>query len=1804
MSDTSSVASGTGDTDPQFDLKKIKNSRTQIKGELTRFQNFVNKFNAENQPVESLSIRFDSNKTILTRFQEIQAQFEELLLSDFPDNYDEKEIEAEREAFETRFYDSMGCAKRVLDDCLRDKHAQSFAGAVRDDGIAGGSDLPVTYGGAGVISGRATLPSLSTKLPILKLPEFSGNYADWERFRDMFKAIIHDNNSIPEVTKFFYLEGALKGEPKNLLASLSATDQNYIIAWDLLLKRYENKKIIINSHIKEIMDIPNIHKESHVALRGLANTFFKGYRSLQSLGLNVAEWSAILIYILVQKLDNNTRREWEVFCKNIPLPNTSDFDEFLTQRCQILEALDTKSSNSISLTPYKKPLESRSFVTTNETAYKPRCAHCKEQHFIYYCDKFKQLSVTDRFNQTKKLNLCTNCLRYGHKTAECRSSGCKICKQRHATLLHQSREQRNENISQQRGENSSLNDIPQNSNQNRSPSHTFVTENEKAGEQNNQNDVITDIVNPVMSITCQNSQSHFILLSTAIINIYGSDKKPIPCRVLLDCASQSNFVTSSMIKKLNLETSKINIPVIGINQIKTNISERVEINFSSNHSKYKNKLKFLVLPTISNLCPQNTFDSSKLNIPPELQLADPSFNIPSDIDMLLGCEIFYELMCLGQIKLGKNMPILQKTLLGWVVAGQVHCGRDCVAKSDAMLSNCFFSQGSLNKDIEKFWLLEEVLLNPRSLMTKEEIECEDYFTETTIRDESGRFLVKLPLKDNFRNLGESEQTALNRLYAIERRLAKNPELERSYKGFMQEYIHLEHMTEIPCDFVSEKNPIYYIPHHCVEKPESTTTKVRVVFDAACKTSNNISLNDVLKVGPTIQNDLFSILIKFRKHNFVLIGDLEKMYRQILIDKEERNLQRIVWRNSPDEEVKHFKLNTVTYGTASASFLSTRCLRQIALDNSIKCPTESKIIDSDFYVDDLLTGAESVESLVNLKTNICQILAKYGFQLRKFQSNDLGVLKDDLESLQDKKYLFANDSSIKTLGVSWIPSLDEFEYKYQNILSENEKTTKRTILSFIAKIFDPLGILSPLSIRAKFIIQKLWQLQIDWDDNVPSEILKEWTNLKIELSQVGLIRVPRQVLAKQPTLIEIHGFSDASERAYGCCIFLRSIDTHGCANSHLLCAKSKVSPLKSVTLPRLELLGALLLARLFAKCKNALSLNINRCMLWTDSTIVLCWIANEPKFWKTFIANRVAEIHQLTQINDWNYIPSEINPSDIITRGTDLKNITNSNLWLHGPRFLVEPAEWPKNCHITNFSRSKSDVAEIRSITLVTQNKNCNTFNIFDKFSNFNKLIHVTAYCLRFFYNLKLPKERRQIRNLTISEIEKGTTTLLKLVQNECFFDDIQNLKTKNRVSNNSKLRALSPFIDDQGLIRLGGRLKLSTLNYDTKHPILLPAKHAFTRLVIESEHQRTLHSGIQCTLSHVRQKYWPIHGKNAVKACIHKCIRCFKAHPHSSAMPKMGDLPKARITTSRPFLNVAIDYAGPFDLKASKTRTNKVIKGYVCLFVCLATKAVHIEVISDLTSDGFLSILKRFVSRRGFCTDIYSDNATNFVGCNNELISTQKLIKSSNFHLYLTDTKIKWHFIPARSPNFGGLHEAAVKSCKHHLKRVLNETLLHYEEFYTLICQIEAILNSRPIVPLTTDPNDLEAITPAHFLIGTQLTAVPERGLVDTKIIFTRRYQHIQRIRQHFWKRWVKEYLHNLQSRTKWQFHKDSEIQIGSLVLLKEENVPPMIWPMGRIVDVHPGKDNVTRVVSVKTKNGVTKRAVSKLSLLPISDEN
>lgn len=794
------------------------------------------------------------------------------------------------------------------------------------------------------------------------------------------------------------------------------------------------------------------------------------------------------------------------------------------------------------------------------------------------------------------------------------------------------------------------------------------------------------------------------------------------------------------------------------------------------------------------------------------------------------------------------------------------------------------------------------------------------------------------------------------------------------------------------------------------------------------------------------------------------------------------------------------------------------------------------------------------------------------------------MNNSLETL-----IIGEDNTMKTLGLTWVSNIDKLGF---NINVHNTgQITKRSMLSCISKIFDPLGLVSPTIVLAKVLLQKLWLEKLNWDSSVPYEIRIKWNQFAGDLPSLNDLRISRYVACNNAVRIDLHAFSDASETAYGGAVYVRSENDNGEVFCHLLTSKAKVAPLKPLTTPRLELCAAHLLAKLLNKVTSSSNLTFNSLTCWTDSKVILGWIRTSVNVLKPFVRNRVAEIQDLTEVSSWRYVPTNDNPADILSRGLSASTLKSSELWWHGPRWLKENSvHWPSDMG------TLVELPEIRSLFVKT------LFDFpFEKFSSLSRLKRCMAFVLRFIHNCSTKRELRTTGVLSALELEKALNLLVKISQSSSFTEEYHDLKSGNGVSEKSKILSLNPFIDEEGILRVGGRLKNSKFDYNKKHPMLLSSKHYLTRLIFEYEHIRLLHAGPQQLLFSVRQRFWPTASRNLARSVVHKCLKCYKLNA-KPVQPMMGDLPADRFLSGFPFQVTGIDYAGPFFILNKKGRGSRLLKSYVCLFICFSSKAVHLEIVSDLSSDAFLLALKRFIGRRGKPSKLYSDCGSNFVGANKELKELYKLVNNNNvINDYVNNEGISWHFNPAYAPHFGGLWEAGIKSMKHHLRRVAMNSNFTYEEFGTLLCQVEAILNSRPLSPLSADPHDPCPLTPAHFIIGRPLTSILEPDLAMIKESRLSRYQKIENGRQHFWTRWYKEYVSDLQGRVKWKTE-SGRLTEGTLVVIKDDKLPPLNWKMGRVVKTFPGGDGIARVAEVRTPTGIIKRDFSKLCPLPLND--
>lgn len=1730
-----------------MDLKVLRTKRSSVKGRATKFSNYIDlvKDISSLTPIQVADLRIKLTKieALSNEFDDIQQQIEVL-------SSDNLELELEERYVIEQLLDTLiATATHVLS-----QHDSNNCNQSVSSGHSQCQNNPVSF-----------------KLPQIQITKFSGNYSRWMEFKDMFSSLIHSNNQILPIHKFQYLKSYLEGDALNVISNLEISAVNYSKAWSLLCERFDNKRQLVNNHLNALFNIEPVCNESATALRSLIDNYNKNLRALASLGEPTTYWDTLIIYMMSNKLDSNTTFKWEEFRKTLSeMPKLEQFTSFLRDRADILETCTQNKSNNqrrhsappqSSANKYQyqqKPFTKSFSVTSTSEKFTNKnilCLVCKGRHFIYDCPSFLSKTPEQRKAEATRLKLCHNCLRIGHTAYQCKLGSCRECKRRHNSLLH-----------------FKTAEIPVNT-------VTAAPPDDHNGE--------ASTSSAEVSVGYTSQPACHVLLSTALVRVINPETQQTgTVRALLDSGSQASFITNDLKLQLGLKSLSINpTKIIGIGNSSSHyVTERCVVQLKSNYNKFSATLACSVLPELTGYLPRSNIDLKHFNIPANIQLADPSFNYSRPVQMLIGSDLFWEIIGSEQKSLGTNKPFLRNSQLGWIVSGPIFI------KCEPRQLICNFSAShssleNLNNQIARFWEIEDLPKCP-SLLSDSEKACEQHFCAHTRRLQSGRFVVKLPLVSTPDCLGDSYKLAKRRFLSLEKRFRKQPQLKKAYCDFISEYRELGHCTESPIDI--PETYYYFLCHHAVLREQSESTKCRVVFDGSAPTTSGFSINDLQMVGANIQDSLFSILIRFRQYKYVLSGDVEKMFRQVLVHEDDRNLQLILWRENENEPIKTLVMNTVTYGFASATFLTTRCLWQLGEE----CGDElSKvIIQKDFYCDDLITGADSEQDLLLILNSVSSILKGGCFNLRKFRSNIPNIFSQSSQiNLQDNLSLSESSSA---LGLGWSPTSDCLHFTINLPTSSDQNITKRFVMSTSFKIFDPLGLLSPCTVQPKLLIQQLWIKKLDWDETIPHTLKKDWDKIVNNYPHLSSIQIPRQVLIGNATLVELHTFSDASLHAYGACIYARSTNERGQVKIMLLCAKSKVAPVKPTTIPRLELCGALLAARLHKTIVESLRLHITQSFHWCDSSVVLGWLNANPSSLKMFVANRVVEITDTTSVSSWRYVPTDTNPADLISRGTTPQILKESDLWWSGPAFLKqEKYSWP-------VLPSRPDIVKLPEMKSFSVDTEPSVFNI-ENYSTFRKLKRVFAYILRAMYNFRNPKSKHS-GPLTVEELENSFLLLCKLSQRQSFPKEY-NLLLKNKSINcKSNILSLNPFLDKNQVMRVGGRLSHSSYDYDKKHQIILNASSHLTRLIFNYEHIRHMHAGPQLLLCTIREYIWPVSGRRLARRIVKSCVTC-RRFSNQALLPMMGQLPSQRVTPSYPFHTVGMDFAGPFTILNKKGRGAKTSKCYLCLFICFAYKCVHLEAVTELSKEAFVLALRRFISRRGKPLEIFSDNGRNFTAAAKD-IGDFLGQNSSLLSEYAANENFKFTFIPAYAPHFGGLWEAGIKSAKHHIKRILGNTNLTYEELSTLFAQVEAILNSRPLCPMSSSPHDFLSLTPGHFLIGRPMTSLPSPTLQDYSPASLDRYRRLEQLRQQFWNRWQREYVSELQQRCKWRYNR-AGLNVGDLVLIKEDHVAPLQWRLGRVAKLYPGDDGISRVADVDTVRGRARRPLVRLCPLPSSED-
>lgn len=1618
------------------------------------------------------------------------------------------------------------------------------------------------------------------KLPKIIIPKFSGSYSEWPTFKDLFVSLIDSNVSLDDVQRMHYLKGLLCGEAEQLVRHMPVTSSNYKECWSLLKNRYNNKRFLANCLLKRFMNQDQVNQCSN-DVRGLLDSTMECLNGLKNLGVNVSTWDIIVIYIVSAKLDTETRKLWETqISTEDDLPTLTQFVEFLEARFRALEFLDAES-NKPKTSKFVKSKVHLGVDSGNKVHVLNPCPFCNEHHKLAYCKLFAKESYDSRRGFVQKRGLCFNC--FGtHGVKFCRqNTNCHICQKRHHSLLHQRL---------------ALNTATTTDNMNSAVSNIQATSPE--GQQSTSN--VTSHFSKESSAATQ------VLLATAVVEARTQHGVTQRIRALLDQGSQASFITESAVQLLGLKKRSMKSIISGLGggqgslasekSVMVTLHSRLDPNFSI-------RVQAHVLSNITSLLPSATVMTLDWPELKTVSLADPEYQTPNKVHILLGADVYGQILKEGLMQGPPGSLVAQNTALGWILSGKVSLTKE-------VITNCchhvtIFAQNQIDENelLKKFWEIESVIPGvQKKILSEDEQRCEEIYAQTTCRDETGRYIVKLPFRDQDPKCqyGNSRDLAIKRFLLLERKFKKNRELAMRYAEVFHEYINLGHVERVPKDDLKLSTAVY-LPHHAVVRENKTTSKVRIVFDASMKGLNSPSLNDDLLVGPMLQQPLRHIIMRWRMHSISICADVIKMYRQVKVAPEDADFQRVLWRDSPNCEMEEYKLVRITFGTASAPYLAVKTLQQIAADESTPYPEVADRVKNDFFVDDLMTGCRTIEEGKMIYKGMSTLLARGGFHLQKWVSSCRELNNEFLEARLDRTQEenqneenkdIQDDGVMKILGICWNRDQDEFQYSV-NLPPLEIPVTKRKVISDISRFFDPLGWAAPCVVTSKIFIQRLWLSGLEWDEELTPELMREWLIYRNNLTDTSSFKVSRWIKTHDNNHTELHGFADASTSAYAAVVYLRTINKNGQIHISLITSRTRVAPVKQQSIPRLELMGSVLAAELTAEVAEVMEIPKSNVHLWTDSTVVLAWLSSHPSRWTTFVGNRVSSILSLFDNTHWAHVQSSANPGDIASRGLTPRELACNELWSQGPLWLKDETidySRPRSIATNVEQRLVSNVA-----TQTTQDD-----PLWTKYSTLSRLLRVIAYCRRFL-SWKKNKGKGYSTYLNKDELEQALLVCIKHVQSQEFGDQIKEIQRTGQVKSTSKLKSLCPKFDNHGILRVYGRIERADLQEDSKYPVILPHGTHFTNLVIDEAHKKTLHGGPSLMLSHLRTKYWIISAKSLVRDYVRKCVTC-KRYSKAAQTQLMGQLPACRVRPARPFQHCGVDFAGPISIRTSKGRGHQSYKGYICVWVCMATKNLHLEAISDLTSQGFIAGFKRLVSRRGHVSDIWSDNGTNFVGASRELrilVEIEKSTVATELHEWLGNNGTAWHFNPPHAPNFSGLMEAGVKSTKFHLRRVIGDSTLTYEEMSTVLTQIEACLNSRPLSMIPGNPDDTP-LTPSHFLIGEPLVTVSDRNYETQNINCLKRWQLTQRMVQEFWRRWSKEYLTHLLQRHKWARQRP-EPNIGDVVLVKEDGLPPARWLLGRIVLKHPGGDNITRVVTLRCNGSEIKRPVSKLCVLPVT---
>ncbi|XP_045494845.1 uncharacterized protein LOC123693694 [Colias croceus] len=1631
-----------------------------------------------------------------------------------------------------------------------------------------------------------------------ELPTFTGSSNEWLSFKASYEETEEGFTDGENVAR---LRKALKGAALEAVTALliSHTGPEKII--EALQRRFGRPDALVLGEMEKIKSLPRVSDNPRDVCI-FANKIANIVATVEILGKPEYLHSPEMLRQVLEKLTPIMKNKWYDFAadERDKTPLLKKLAEFLNKeadKCSSYAPLDTETERIT-----RKRTE-RAYAASNASERETRCPVCEREHKLIECRQFTNSDVNTRWEIAKKHRVCFRCLRSKHQRATCRARPCGLngCTMKHHKMLHHTKtaEKKNEETTQ-----------PQ-------------------AETKNDEKVLVSAIN-INSATSEQPTRRRAYLKIAPITITGPKGK-CDTYALLDEGSTVTIIETALAEQLGLDGPRESITIQGVNghENEHEYSKRVKARVRGRHEENDYVLDNARTVHQLHAFTQSIHESDIARCNHLHDLQDDLLYENATPKLLIGQDN-WELIITRKLRHGKrSQPVASKTLLGWVLHGCRSSNKHPVLFC-SHLSEAEKSPDTLENMMKKYFELESIGIEPKRQRSDPEQQALNILEKKSQRLPSGRYETGLLWRDESADTPNNYGDTLKRLKTLEKKLDKDGELKRQYEERIENLLSSGYAEKAQTPPTGGR--VWYLPHFPVINPDKA--KIRLVHDAAAK-SHGRSLNDMLLPGPDLLQSLPAVIMKFRQHPIAVSADIKEMFMQIKIIEEDRDALRFLWRGDrrddgpPDE----YRMTSLIFGASSSPCTALYIKNRNAQEHANESPAAARAIQENHYMDDYIHSYATEDEAKEITAHVDRIHRYAGFELRGWASNKENAIRNFTNTGATTVEIGGSETE-RTLGLLWHVKQDYIGFRVntkrvpQEIIENKRTPTKREALSLIMSVFDPLGLIAPILTPAKRIMQDTWKYNTGWDDPIPDALQHRWENWVANIQHLDALRIPRCYDYEPAAEREIHTFVDASEEAYAAVVYIRATRADGSIHIAIAAAKSRVTPTKPVSIPRLELQAALLGARLTRTVEEGHDFVFKRKVYWSDSRTALAWIRGEPRTYKTFVAHRLAEIEDLTKKDEWRWVPTAHNTADDATRNTPA-DFDPQHRWFTGPDFLrYEECDWPveKKENITDTGEEKEKCGALNSSDPAP------AFIDLKRFSTWTRLVRTTARVLQFIELCRRPKqlvnatrrkrtrkneekdvtwkrntkknkekivsrpnnEERKYIILSARHLRAAENVLVKLAQQATYGKEIAILQRGDPLTEKCQgpLAGLSVALNEEGILKLRGRVnEASAIEAEAANPTVLDGKHKYTQLYIQHVHEKLHHGGVEIVVNELRQRLWITRIRPATKEVLKSCPRCrlLRAKP---ARPSTGDLPAARLAHhARPFTFTGLDYFGPQEVTVGRHRE----KRYVALFTCLTSRAVHLEVVASLSTDSAINALRRFIARRGCPAEIWSDNATCFRAANRELTDAWAALEEE-----AAARRISWRFLPPAAPFMAGAWERMVRTVKEALRHTLHEQHPSDETLVTLLAEVEATVNSRPLTHVAVTPDVPPAITPNMILLGSNCYVPPPCTIEEDQTTARTHWKRAQQLADTFWRRWVREYLPVLQQRRE-PHASGAAPKIGDQVIVCDSNHPRNTWPRGRVIATYPGKDGEVRVVDVETSGGrILRRPTKKIVVLPV----